>query len=75
MEVKNAAKGEVLWHATELTLRSLKQFAGVGNRIDVDGNGLIWRLFQKNSSPKTFNQVLHLMADYLKNIAFSGTEQ
>ena len=40
MGVKSCAKGEVLWDVTGLTLRSLKNL-GVGNRIDVDGNGLI----------------------------------
>lgn len=72
MGVKSCKKGEVLWDVSGLTLKSLKSLHH-GNRIDVDGNGLIWTLFHQNSNQKkSFIQLIHIMAEYLKNIAFSG---
>ncbi len=72
MGVKNCKKGEVLWQAQNLNLRTLKSFQ-CGNRIDVDGNGLIWSIYQgQNNRHISFNQILHRMVEYLRNIAYSG---
>ena len=45
-------------------MRKLKE----GNAIDVDGNALAWKL----GTGKHVNEILHLMAVYLKDLAHSG---
>lgn len=52
MGVKNCKKGKVLWDVSGLTLKSLRSLR-CGNRIDVDGNGLIWTLFHQNTNKKS----------------------
>ena len=70
MGVKGCKKGEVLWEGKKLNLKMLKLLQ-VGNRIDVDGNGLAWTMFH-GSKVKSFHQLLHSMAEFLMKIAFSG---
>jgi hypothetical protein len=50
-----------------LTLKSLKDI-GLGNKIDVDGNALAWKI----GARRPFPQVVQLMATFLKSLAHSG---
>ena len=67
MGIKGVSPKTVLWEATGLNLKSLKKMRA-GNRIDVDGNALAWKL----GAGKHINEVVHLMAVYLKDVAHSG---
>jgi hypothetical protein len=72
MGVTSCKKGVVFWEATGLTLRSLKLF-NIGKRIIVDGNALAWKIHSTNKTKQlTFPLVVHMMAEKLKSIAFSG---
>ena len=58
MGVKGCAPKKVLWQATGLTLKSIKDMK-LGNRIDVDGNALAWKLAKAG---KSIPEVIHDMA-------------
>jgi hypothetical protein len=67
MGIKGCTAGKALWLASGLTLKSLKDI-GDGNKIDVDGNALAWKI----GAGKPFPQVIQLMASFLKSLAHSG---
>ena len=68
MGIASCSPKKVIWLAEKLTLSSLKNL-DIGNRIDVDGNALAWKLVGKG---KTIHEVIHAMAVLLKGIAQSG---
>ena len=51
MGIGGCTSGKVLWKAKELTLKSLKDMT-VGNRVDVDGNALAYKLAAGKEIPK-----------------------
>ena len=67
MGINGVSPKAVLWQATGLSLKSLRKLKE-GNAIDVDGNALAWKL----GAGKHVNEILHLMAVYLKDLAHSG---
>ena len=67
MGINGVSPKAVLWQATGLSLKSLRKLKE-GNAIDVDGNALAWKL----GTGKHVNEILHLMAVYLKDLAHSG---
>ena len=67
MGIKGCQLRKVLWVASGLTLKSLKDL-NIGNRIDVDGNALAWKL----GAGKHISEVAQIMASFLKNLAHSG---
>ena len=67
MGIKGCQPCKVLWVANGLTLKSLKDL-GVGNRIDIDGNALAYKL----GAGKAIKEVIHLMALFLRDLAHSG---
>ena len=69
MGINQCSKGTVLWKVTGLTLQSIKSF-GLGNRIDVDGNWLFYKI--QGSGGKTFEVIIGEMAVLLKQMAHSG---
>ena len=69
MGIKSCTKGTVLWRGTGLTLQTIKAF-GMGNRIDVDGNFLFYKLVGSGNKP--VGVIIEMMATFLKEIAHSG---
>ena len=67
MGINGCATKKALWLATGLTLKSLKGL-NIGNKIDVDGNALAWKI----GAGKPLPEVLHLVASFLKTLAHSG---
>ena len=67
MGISGCAPKKVLWIGSKLTLSSLKHL-DLGNKIDVDGNALAWKL----GAGKSIHEVVHLMSVHLKEIAHSG---
>ena len=67
MGLKNGSK--VKWKATGLTLHTLNAL-NLGNRIDVDGNTLVFKICGNTNKPLV--EVLSLMAQHLKQLAYSG---
>ena len=67
MGVIGCIVGKVLWKAKGLTLKMLKDLQ-CGDKMIVDGNYLAYKL----AAGKTINEVIHIMATYLKEVAFSG---
>jgi hypothetical protein len=57
---------KVLWVASGLTVKSLEDL-NIGNRIDIDGNALAWKL----GAGKHISEVVQLMASFQKNLAHS----
>jgi hypothetical protein len=67
MGIKGCTAGKALWLASGLSLKNLKQLQR-GNKIDVDGNALAWKI----GAGRPFPQVIELMATFLKSLAHSG---
>jgi hypothetical protein len=67
MGINGCATKKALWLATGLTLKSLKDL-NIGNKIDVDGNALAWKI----GCGKSVQEVIQLMASFLKVLAHSG---
>jgi hypothetical protein len=67
MGINGCATKKALWLATGLTLKSLKDL-NIGNKIDVDGNALAWKI----GCGKPIPEVIQLMASFLKVLAHSG---
>lgn len=67
----NGAKS-ALWICDQLSLKTILELK-VGNRIDVDGNAIAWKLFMsKKLNNPHISVVIHEMAHLLKKIAHSG---
>jgi hypothetical protein len=67
MGINGCATKKALWLATGLTLKSLKDL-NIGNKIDVDGNALAWKI----GAGKPLPEVVQLLASFLKTLAHSG---
>jgi hypothetical protein len=67
MGIKGCTAGKALWLASGLSLKNLKDLQQ-GNKIDVDGNALAWKI----GAGRPFPQVIQLMATFSKSLAHSG---
>jgi hypothetical protein len=67
MGIKGCTTGKALWLASGLSLKNLKNLQQ-GNKIDVDGYALAWKI----GAGRPFPQVFQLMAKFLKSLAHSG---
>ena len=54
----------------DLPLKGIQNLQ-IGKRIDVDGNALAWTYCQQKGN-KSFNEILNLMAQHLKQLAHNG---
>ena len=69
MGINQCTKGKVLWKASGLSFQAIKSL-DLGNRIDVDGNYLFYKLV--GSGGKPVGIIIETMAAFLKQLAHNG---